>query len=165
LRQGKQQLAFALTEPGAGSGAAAIQTRASMQNNDAYVLEGEKTYITCAATADIVLMVAKTSAAKPKAFGIFMVPKGIENVAIEPLSKLASNVHASCRIKLDGIRVAARDILGGAQGLESAWPVGPAQHRHARAPDRRGDGLWAGARRHDVLPASSFAAVIRSGSR
>ncbi|MEZ0606065.1 acyl-CoA dehydrogenase family protein [Paraburkholderia sp. IW21] len=54
-----------MTEPGAGSDAGSLSTRASKQD-DAYLLEGEKIYITGAATADIVLAVARTSADNPR---------------------------------------------------------------------------------------------------
>lgn len=120
---GKLQMSFALTEPGAGSDAAGITTTAFPQDNESYLVRGEKTYITGAATADIVLTVAKTAPDNPKAFGVLMVPGGAENLTIEPLSKIAGNTYPSCRVTFDGVRVGAADVLGGVKGLAAAWPI------------------------------------------
>jgi alkylation response protein AidB-like acyl-CoA dehydrogenase len=117
--QGKLQLAFALTEPGAGSDAASISTRASLKD-DGYLLNGEKIYITGAATAEILLVVAKSSAKNPKAFGIFLVPKDAKGLSVDPLGKIASNLHASCGVKLEDVRLGTDAVLGSAEG---AWSV------------------------------------------
>lgn len=123
VAEGRLQLAFALTEPGAGSDAASIRTTAAPQGNNVYVLEGEKIYITGAATADFILTIAKSSPDNPKAFGIFVTPKNSANLTVEPLTKLAGNTMPSCKVAYDKVEIDAGNILGGAAGLESAWPV------------------------------------------
>lgn len=123
VAKGELQLAFALTEPGAGSDAAGIVTTALPCGNQSYVLNGEKIYITGAATADVLLTVAKTSPDNPKAFGIVMVPKDTANLKIEPLPKIAGNVIPSCKVTYDKVAVDAGNILGGANALEAAWSV------------------------------------------
>ena len=123
VAKGELQLAFALTEPGAGSDAAGIATTALPSGNESYVLKCEKIYITGAATADVLLTVAKTSPDNPKAFGIVVVPKDAANLKIEPLPKIAGNVIPSCSITYDRVAVDAGNILGGASALEDAWSV------------------------------------------
>lgn len=118
--RGELQLAFALTEPEAGSDAGSLSTRATRQG-DTFILTGEKTYITGASSADVILTVAKTSTENPKAFGIFAVPRDTANLTLEPLKKMAGNAHASCRLEFAGVAVSADQVVGGLPGLENAW--------------------------------------------
>lgn len=122
VANGNLQLAFALTEPDAGSDAGAAKTLAS-PHPGGFLLQGEKTYITGAATADYILTIAKSSAEKSKSFGVFLVPKGASNLAVSPLEKLSGNGHASCHLRLDDVFVRAEDVLGGTDAIEKAWNV------------------------------------------
>ncbi|MDT7884699.1 MAG: acyl-CoA dehydrogenase family protein [Thermoflexus sp.] len=61
--KGEKIAAYALTEPGAGSDAAAIRTTAKRQG-DVYILNGEKTWISLADLADHFLVIAKTDPEK-----------------------------------------------------------------------------------------------------
>ena len=120
---GKLQLAFAMTEPGAGSDAAGIATEAFANADGGYIVQGEKIYITGAATADLILTIAKTSPINPKAFGIVMVPKASANLTVEPLAKLSGNAMPSCKVTFDSVSVPSTSILGGPAGLENAWSL------------------------------------------
>lgn len=119
---GTLQLAFALTEPGAGSDAAAAATQATPTANG-YVLHGEKIYITGSATADYVLTVARSSLENPKAFGVFLVPADARNLTVTPLPKMGGNDHASCHVTFDGVELDASQVLGGSLALGDAWKV------------------------------------------
>jgi alkylation response protein AidB-like acyl-CoA dehydrogenase len=123
LREGRLQLAFALTEPGAGSDAAAIETTAE-PDEDGYRLNGEKIYTTGAATADHILVVGRVVPTEDRrALTLFLVPRGAAALSVEPLDTMAGGPHASCRVRLDGVRVEAADVLGGPAGLGKAWGV------------------------------------------
>lgn len=124
IRSGRLQLAFAMTEPEAGSDAAAISTRASA-SNDGVTISGEKIYITGAATADRIMVVARLadSARKARAFGLYLVPAGSAGLTIAPLDKLAAQAHASCRVQLDDVSIDKSGILGGSEKVDSAWSV------------------------------------------
>ncbi len=63
IASGKEYMAFALTEPGAGSDAASMLTRA-VEDGDDYVLNGRKCFITGAPIADNALVFAKTNPEK-----------------------------------------------------------------------------------------------------
>jgi butyryl-CoA dehydrogenase len=74
LAAGKMLGAFALTEPGVGSDAAAITTRAERQGNQ-YVLNGVKQFITSGKTADVAVVFAVTSKeAGKRGISAFLVP-------------------------------------------------------------------------------------------
>src|SRR5262249_18219796 len=62
LATGEHVAAFALTEPSAGSDAAAIQTRAEPFSGGGYVLNGSKIWITNGGFADVFTVFARTSA-------------------------------------------------------------------------------------------------------
>ncbi|MEZ0606066.1 acyl-CoA dehydrogenase family protein [Paraburkholderia sp. IW21] len=52
-----------------------------------------------------------------------MIPADAANLTVEPLGKLAGNAHASCPIRLDGVRATTGQVLGGPRVVESAWPT------------------------------------------
>lgn len=120
---GTLQMAFALTEPEAGSDAAAIGMRATPLGHGAWRLDGDKTYITGASSADLILTVAKTSHNNPQSFGLFLVPRGTNGLSIEPLGKIAGNSYPSCRMRYDRVEVSANAALGGVEAIETAWPI------------------------------------------
>jgi alkylation response protein AidB-like acyl-CoA dehydrogenase len=59
LARGEQMAAYALTEPGSGSDAGGMRTRA-VKHGDTYVLNGSKTFITGGSVADTVVVFART---------------------------------------------------------------------------------------------------------
>jgi len=121
LQAGEFQLAFALTEPNAGSDAASITTRAEARNGQ-YLISGEKIYTTGASIADQILVVAKTESEEEhsRAMSVFLVPHNTAGLQIEPLEKLAGNAQPSCRVVLDNVSVSADQLLGEADGLGRA---------------------------------------------
>jgi alkylation response protein AidB-like acyl-CoA dehydrogenase len=124
LSQGKLQLAFALTEPEAGSDAAGLKMTARRDGND-FLLRGEKIYTTGAATADWIIAVgrAEEHAASKRAVSLFLVPKGAQGLTITPMPKLAGGLHASCHLLLQDVRIPASHVLGGSDKLGKAWDI------------------------------------------
>jgi len=122
LAQGQCRLAFALTEPGAGSDAASVKTSAR-RDGDHWVLDGEKRYTTGALDADFILVVTRTEpdAKASQGMSVFLVPTDAEGVDISPIEKITDNAYASCDLRLDGVRVAPDALLGGDAGLNRAW--------------------------------------------
>src|SRR5881409_3953977 len=75
--KGEKLACFGLTEPGAGSDVAAMRTTATRQG-DAYVLNGQKNWISYATVADHALVFAKTDpGAKHKGISAFVLEKGM----------------------------------------------------------------------------------------
>ena len=80
LAEGRSLGAFALTEPTAGSDAAALRTRASREGDD-YLLSGEKIYITSAPHADLFLVFARTHDDRTKGISAFVVERSAPGAA------------------------------------------------------------------------------------
>lgn len=82
LAKGKRIGAFALTEPGAGSDAAATQTTA-VREGDYYILNGSKIFITNGGVAGSVIVMAMTDKSKRhRGISAFIVEKGTEGFSI-----------------------------------------------------------------------------------
>jgi alkylation response protein AidB-like acyl-CoA dehydrogenase len=121
LAAGKLRLAFALTEPSAGSDAGAIAARA-IPDGDHVVIEGTKLFTTGAQNADYILTVARTSPEQKASRGssIFLVSAGSPGLRIESLPKIASTSHATCQVRYESVRVPREALLGQWDG---AWPL------------------------------------------
>jgi acyl-CoA dehydrogenase len=103
LVAGKSIMAFVLSEREAGSDVAAVTTRAA-QDGDAYVIDGEKTFISNAGIADVYVVFARTSDAGAKGLSAFIVPANtrgltmterIETISPHPLGTLC---FEKCRV-------------------------------------------------------------------
>jgi acyl-CoA dehydrogenase family protein 9 len=116
LATGEWTAAFALTEPSAGSDAAAIKTRAEpTADGAAYVLNGSKIWITNGGFADVFTVFARTSAleegAKPK-ITAFIVERGMGVKSGPPEHKLGIRGSSTTEIFLDDVRVPRENVLG-----------------------------------------------------
>jgi len=128
--------AFALTEPGAGSDPAGMQTTARAEG-DGWVLSGSKIFITSAPYAGVFVVWAVTDREAPKGKGIscFLVEAGTPGLTIGKTEKKMGQ-HASstnelvfedCRIPGDalmgglneGFRIAVGELAGGRIGIGS----------------------------------------------
>ena len=107
IRGGDLVAAFALTEPGAGSDAAAIRTRAE-PDGDGWRITGEKVFISNAPEADVATVFARTSDQGSKGVSAFAVPmEEVEGEAIELISP-----HPIGRWVFDGTFVGRDQLLG-----------------------------------------------------
>jgi len=113
LAAGRLLIALALTEPEAGTDAAAIRTRAVRQG-DRWRITGRKTWISDAGGADYVLTACRTDPAAQGTAGItlLLVPRGTPGVAMTPLPKIGNNAMPSFDIGYDGAEVADALRLG-----------------------------------------------------
>jgi acyl-CoA dehydrogenase family protein 9 len=116
LASGEQIAAFALTEPSAGSDAAAIQTRAeALPDGSGYVLNGSKIWITNGGFADVFTVFARTSAPdagqKPK-ITAFIVERAMGVKNGPPEHKLGIRGSSTTEIFFEDVRVPKKNILG-----------------------------------------------------
>ena len=111
--KGDKILAFALTEPGAGSDAGGVATTA-VEDGDYYVLNGRKTFITMAPLADFAVVYAKTDVSKgSRGISAFIVDMKQEGVSCgKPEHKMGLVGCATSDIILENVRVHKSDILG-----------------------------------------------------
>ncbi|MDQ1497474.1 MAG: acyl-CoA dehydrogenase [Actinomycetota bacterium] len=110
VARGEAVAAFALSEPGAGTDAAAL-TLAAEPDGAGWRLSGEKTWISNAPDADVYTVFARTSP-EGGARGVtaFVVDGGAAGLSGEPIEMLAP--HAIGRLVFDGLAVGPDDVLG-----------------------------------------------------
>jgi acyl-CoA dehydrogenase family protein 9 len=114
LATGEMLAAFALTEPGAGSDAAAIQTRAELRD-DHYVLNGSKIWITNGGVADLFTVFARTSPAdegvKPR-ITAFLVERGPGVKSGPNEHKLGIRGSSTTEVYFEDVKVPVGNVLG-----------------------------------------------------
>jgi len=116
VASGELIMSFALTEPDAGSDAAALKMRAAL-DGDHYVLNGTKRFITNAPRAGAFTLMARTGG--PGAGGItaFIVPAGLAGLSLgKPDKKMGQRGTKTCDVYLDNARLPASAIIGGVPG-------------------------------------------------
>jgi len=110
LVAGRALAAFALTEPDAGSDAAATRTRAA-RDGDHWVIDGAKAFITNAGTS--ITSVITVTARNDHGISAFLVPSGTPGLVVEPAYRKvgwhASDTHG---LVFAGCRVPATNLLG-----------------------------------------------------
>ena len=103
---------FGLTEPGTGSDAGTLTTRAVRDGGD-WLLSGEKVFITNGTWAQVALVFARTGGPGPKGITAFLVPTGSAGFeAREIKGKLGLRGQATASLRLDGVRVPDRFRIG-----------------------------------------------------
>ena len=106
--------AIAMSEPGAGSDLQSIRTTAR-RDGDAYILNGQKTFITNGHNAGICIVVAKTDAeARAHGVSLFLVDASLPGFHRgRNLEKIGQHMSDTSEIFLDDVRVPADALLGG----------------------------------------------------
>jgi alkylation response protein AidB-like acyl-CoA dehydrogenase len=103
---------YCLTEPGAGSDAAALATRAT-RNGDGYVLNGQKQFISGAGAGDLYVVMARTGGAGPSGISTFVVPGGAPGISLGANErKMGWNAQPTRAVVFQDVRVPAENRLG-----------------------------------------------------
>lgn len=104
---------YCLTEPGAGSDAASLSTKA-IKDGDEYVLNGSKAFISGGGVSDVYLIMARTGGPGPKGISCFIVEKGTPGLSFGANEKkLGWNSQPTAAVILEDCRVPAANLLGG----------------------------------------------------
>jgi alkylation response protein AidB-like acyl-CoA dehydrogenase len=114
LATGELLGAFALTEPSAGSDAASLKTTALFQDNS-YILNGEKCYITSAGAADLYIVFARTDSNSIGKDGIsaFIVDANSKGLTISsPEKKMGCELSPIASLNFSDVSVPKENILG-----------------------------------------------------
>jgi len=114
VAKGEKLICFALTEPGAGSDATAIQTTARRQNGG-YVINGNKIFITNGGVADIAVVFATLDKSKRhKGITAFIVEKGTPGFSVGKLEhKLGMRASSTAELIFEDCFVPEANRLGG----------------------------------------------------
>lgn len=109
---GEHILAFAITEPGAGSDVAGIRTKAE-DKGDHYLLNGSKTYISNGILADLVVVVARTDQSSRHGLSLFVVERGMEGFERgRNLKKMGLKSQDTAELFFDNVKVPKENLLG-----------------------------------------------------
>ncbi len=125
LARGEMLGAWGLTEPGSGSDAAALRTRAERRGSE-YMLNGSKAFITNASVGGIAVVMARTDAAKgAKGISALVVEKGTRGFSAgTPYRKLGLHASDTAELIFEDARVPADHLLGvEGQGFVQAMQV------------------------------------------
>ena len=105
-------LSYCLTEPGAGSDAASLKTRAR-PTDDGYHLTGTKSFISGGGYSDAYIVMARSGADGPKGISAFVVEDGTAGLSFGVLEeKMGWKSQPTRQVQLDNAKVSATNVLG-----------------------------------------------------
>jgi len=126
MATGEVRGAFSMSEPNCGSDVAAIRTKAVPHGADAYVVNGQKMWITNGGTSTLVAVLVKTDTGADSVYrnmSTFLIEKEPGFGEVQPgltipgkLEKMGYKGVDSTELILDGFEIGAGQILGGAPG-------------------------------------------------
>jgi acyl-CoA dehydrogenase len=112
IASGEIVTSFALTEPGAGSDSASVQTKAAREG-DVYRLSGSKRFITNADKASLFTVMARTGEPGARGVSAFLVPADLPGISIgKPEKKMGQQGAHVCDVNFDETPVPAANRLG-----------------------------------------------------
>ncbi|MBI4773195.1 MAG: acyl-CoA dehydrogenase family protein [Deltaproteobacteria bacterium] len=118
LATGEKLIAFALTEPNAGSDVSGLKTKA-VKDGDHYVLNGAKIFISHGDAADVLTVAAKTDTSVPghKGISMFILEKGTPGFQIgKKENKLGLRSSSTVELIFEDVRIPAANLIG-AEGV------------------------------------------------
>lgn len=112
LTSGELIASYCLTEPGAGSDAASLSTKA-VRDGDDYILNGTKTFISGAGWSDIYVVMARTSDDGARGISTFVVEKGMPGLSFGANEKkMGWNAQPTAQVIFEDCRVPAFNRVG-----------------------------------------------------
>jgi alkylation response protein AidB-like acyl-CoA dehydrogenase len=103
---------YCLTEPGSGSDAAALQTRARRDGDD-YVLDGAKAFISGGGRSDIYVTMVRTGEPGPKGISCLVIENGAPGLSFgKPEKKLGWHTQPTAMVNFENCRVPVANRLG-----------------------------------------------------
>jgi alkylation response protein AidB-like acyl-CoA dehydrogenase len=112
LATGEKLASYCLTEPGSGSDAASLVTRAEKRGG-AYVLNGSKAFISGAGDTDVLVVMARTGGAGAGGVSAFVVPADSPGISYgRKEEKMGWNSQSTRPISFENVEVPAENLLG-----------------------------------------------------
>lgn len=112
LVSGSKLVSYCLTEPGAGSDAAALRTTA-LRDGDDYVVNGSKVFISGAGATDVLVVMLRTGGPGPKGISALLIPAAAEGITYgKKEEKMGWNAQPTRMISFDNVRVPVANRLG-----------------------------------------------------
>jgi alkylation response protein AidB-like acyl-CoA dehydrogenase len=112
---------YCLTEPDSGSDAASLKTRA-VRENDHYVLDGNKAFVSGGGRSDVYIVMARTGEGGPRGISCFLVENGTPGLSFGAKEKkLGWHSQPTAMVILEGCRIPAANRIGAeGQGFKIA---------------------------------------------
>jgi len=116
MARGEALAAFALSEAGAGTDAAALRTQATLEG-DRWTLSGEKMWVTNGASADVVFTFARTDSAEDRkgsrGIGAFLIPQGTDGFTPgKKERKMGQRGSETVVLSLENVRLGPEHLIG-----------------------------------------------------
>ena len=112
LTSGRSLASYCLTEPGAGSDAASLKTRA-VRDGDHYVINGAKAFISGAGATDMLVVMARTGIEGARGISAFAVPADSAGITYgRKEEKMGWNSQPTRGVTFVDVRVPAQNLLG-----------------------------------------------------
>ena len=112
LTSGRRIGSYCLTEPGSGSDAASLKTRALRDGED-YLISGSKAFISGGGHSDLLIVMARTGEDGPKGISAFAVPADAPGISYgRQEEKMGWHSQPTCGITFENVRVPQRYRLG-----------------------------------------------------
>ena len=112
LVAGDKLASYCLTEPGAGSDAASLRTRAE-RDGDHYVVNGSKVFISGAGETDVLVVMTRTGDNGPKGITALLIPADADGVGYgKKEHKMGWNAQPTRMVTFDNVRVPVGNRLG-----------------------------------------------------
>ena len=126
---GEKHISLGITEPGAGSDVASLQTKADL-DGDEWVINGQKVWTTLAHKSDYGLVVARTDPEQVKHAGIsmFILDMGAPGVEIRPIHQIDGGSHFN-EVFFSDVRIPKDWLVG---ELNSGWKLATAMLMYER---------------------------------
>lgn len=112
MTSGTKLGSYCLTEPGAGSDAASLKTRAQ-RDGDSYLLNGSKAFISGAGATDVLVVMARTGDDGARGISAFVVPAGAPGISYgRKEEKMGWNSQPTRGVSFENVRIPAGNLLG-----------------------------------------------------
>ncbi|QIR14924.1 acyl-CoA dehydrogenase family protein [Shewanella aestuarii] len=112
LTTGQMLASYCLTEPGSGSDAASLTTKA-VRDGDEYVINGAKMFISGAGETELLVVMCRTGEAGPKGISAIAIPANTQGVSYgKAEDKMGWNAQPTRMINFENVRVPVANLLG-----------------------------------------------------
>ncbi|SDI54170.1 hypothetical protein SAMN04488540_10239 [Ferrimonas sediminum] len=112
LTTGQKLASYCLTEPGSGSDAASLSTKAE-RDGDHYVLNGAKMFISGAGATELLVVMCRTGSEGPKGISAIAVPADLDGIIYgKAEEKMGWNAQPTRLVTFDNVRVPVANLLG-----------------------------------------------------
>ena len=112
LVMGAKLASYCLTEPGSGSDAASLRTKAESDGDD-YIINGSKMFISGAGETDVLVVMVRTGEAGPKGISAVVIPADAEGIIYgKAEEKMGWNAQPTRLVTFENVRIPKSHLLG-----------------------------------------------------